>query len=476
MSDDFKMEVFETTELDSLASDEIESDKESEEDRRVVGKSRLHGKIPSDWKATTVNDVVESMADGGTPSRAGEEGYFGGEINWVVVEDVEFEIVDSREKLTEKGLEASSATLWPEGSVILTTGASIGNVGVAMVPTATKQGITGMVPKHTINSHFLARYLEANGPLLNRYAQGTTIQEIRPYLLRKVELPCPPLPEQRKIASVLYTVDQAIHKTETIIEQAKRVKRGMRQDLLSSGIGKSGVLRSNRKQSFDTRDEREWGEIPQSWDFKDLGKLCSVQAGYAFKSDWYREEGKVRVLRGANVGYGAPDWSDERHLESERVSEYSDYRLEEGDIIIGMDRPLTQLGFKISRISEADLPALLVQRVGRFFPEDCNPDYLYVLLNDWRYQKQVIRRGQGMDIPHISKSDILAPKVPVPPLDEQRRIAKVYRNLLRKIEGENNLLDSYQRLKKGLMQDLLTGEVRTADKAIGVLDEVEAHG
>ncbi len=96
------------------------------------------------WDLVELGEVVVAMKDGGTPSRSKDE-YFGGDIYWAVVKDIVPEIYNTKEKLTENGLKNSSAKIWPVDSVIISLGATIGNVGIAKVPLATKQGLSGII-------------------------------------------------------------------------------------------------------------------------------------------------------------------------------------------------------------------------------------------------------------------------------------------------------------------------------------------
>jgi len=91
-----------------------------------------------------LEEVVLDIKDGGTPSRRRSD-FFGGDINWCVVKDIKPEIWDTAEKLSSAGLSNCSARVWPIDSIIISLGASIGHVGIAKVPTATKQGLSGIV-------------------------------------------------------------------------------------------------------------------------------------------------------------------------------------------------------------------------------------------------------------------------------------------------------------------------------------------
>jgi len=96
----------------------------------------------SDYPIVALGEVVLEMKDGGTPSRRKPE-YFGGDIHWCVVKDIKREIFTTKENLSSLGLNNSSAKLWPENTVIISLGATIGKVGVARIPLATKQGTFG---------------------------------------------------------------------------------------------------------------------------------------------------------------------------------------------------------------------------------------------------------------------------------------------------------------------------------------------
>jgi type I restriction enzyme S subunit len=105
-----------------------------------------------------------------------------------------------------------------------------------------------------------------------------------------------------------------------------------------------------------------------------------------------------------------------------------------------------------------------------------NPDFLVQSIYSYRIQKRFDQLVVGTTNPHLNVSTIRNFKMPVPGLQEQRQIVSVLGAVNKQIEGGMQRRDWLERLKKGLMQDLLTGEVRTADKAIEVLEEVKDHG
>ena len=151
--------------------------------QRVIDGARLaiaHWKptirINPDWPKVKLGEVILDMKDGGTPSRKILQN-FGGDINWCVVKDIRPEIWETKETLTPLGLKNSSAKVWPANSIIISLGASIGNIGVAKVPTATKQGLSGIVvDEKKVMPQFLRYLLEQKKEFIQSLATGVTIK------------------------------------------------------------------------------------------------------------------------------------------------------------------------------------------------------------------------------------------------------------------------------------------------------------
>lgn len=156
------------------------------------------------WPMAKLGEVIIDMKDGGTPSRSKDD-YFGGNINWAVVKDIAPEIYDTKEKLTEGGLKNSSAKVWPIDSVIISLGATIGNVGIAKVPVATKQGLSGIVvDKKKVLPKFLYYILVDQKEFIQSQATGASIKEVRPTKLQEIlTVPLPPLEVQEQIVAEL---------------------------------------------------------------------------------------------------------------------------------------------------------------------------------------------------------------------------------------------------------------------------------
>lgn len=132
----------------------------------------------------------------------------------------------------------------------------------------------------------------------------------------------------------------------------------------------------------------------------------TIQNGYAFKSEWFVPNG-VRLVRNVNIGHDELRWNDLACVSEVRVQEFARFELTEGDIIISLDRPLISTGLKVARLTKDDLPALLLQRVGRpqFKDNRVVPEYFFMWLNSPAFTDS-IDPGKSNGVPHIAAKDI----------------------------------------------------------------------
>lgn len=243
---DFEMEVVSTKDLGASSSPENTNDKGDIREAadgshtsvtRSKGqeKSRF-GELPVDWKIHQLQDVVE-VVGGSTPSTENED-YWGGRIPWATPTDVtslrSTTIDGTADTITEEGLDSTSTHVLPAYSVLMTSRATIGACAVNTVPMATNQGFQSLVPGEELNTWYLYYRMRKDASYLESLGAGSTFDEISKRVVEKVEIPIPPLPEQRKIASVLCTVDKLIQLSPS--EELKQLKGGLMQDLLTGEV------------------------------------------------------------------------------------------------------------------------------------------------------------------------------------------------------------------------------------------------
>ncbi len=320
-----------------------------------------------------------------------------------------------------------------------------------------------------VNRRYLYYYLDyryKRGDTIPVQTNSTNIRNLQYTSYLNLDTQLPPLPEQRKIASVLYAVDQAIQKTETIIEQAKRVKTGLLQDRIFNVSGPGSVDRRFGPMKF---------RVPQEWDRVRLEEVTTlVTRG---KQPTYAESG-IPVINQKCIYWDGWYFENARYLDGQVAEEWKDkYFPEDGDVVINSTGRGTLGRAQVYRSSK---PRAVDSHVTIVRPDQKKlvPGYLRYFLESHRGQGLLYSMcvtGSTGQI-ELSKSKLKLLSIPLPPVEEQHRIVGMIEQFDQIIRQNQGYEKQLQDLKKGLMQDLLTGEIRTTDKAIEVLGEVKAHG
>lgn len=418
-------------------------------------------KLPDGWKRVRLGEVIERIGDGGTPPRS-DKTNFDGDIPWVVIEDIKKRIYDTMEKLTKKGLKHSNAKIWKKGSIILSFGATIGVVGIAEVDLATKQGIAGIELKNDeVFNLFLYFVLTTKKNELLRLANQTTILEVRPNVfVNKLSFLLPPLPEQRKIAEILETIDNAIEKTDAIIEKYKRIKQGLMQDLFTKGVVSEGEGERERwrlrDENIDKFKDSPLGRIPEEWEVVDVyGHVNLINGGTPSTARPEFWNGNIPWLSIEDFNIGKR-WvfSSSKYITELGLKQSATKLLKKGMLIIsarGTVGVLAQLGADMAfNQSCYGLEAKDKMKLSN--------DFLYYALK--HFITSFLSLAYGNVFNTITRETFKEILIPLPPLPEQQHIASILSQIDEVIEKEQAYKEKLERIKKGLMEDLLTGKVR----------------
>ena len=237
--------------------------------------------------------------------------------------------------------------------------------------------------------------------LIEQAHGGVGLQHVTRGMVEVLEIPLPPLAEQRRIAEVLDRAEALRAKRRAALAQLDSLTQSLFLDLFGDPV-------ANRK----------------GWPKATLGDVTEMMTGYPFRSEEYVTNGdSVRLCRGANILPGRVDWSDLARWPESKAAELAEFNLEAGDVVIAMDRPWISEGFKIARVQPEDCPALLVQRVARLRGGKKLPnEFLFHLLNQPAFTRHC--RPTETTIPHISPKDIRSFAFPVPPITLQREFAR----------------------------------------------------
>ena len=261
---------------------------------------------------------------------------------------------------------------------------------------------------------------------LEKHNEASGVPSLSRETLKSIQINTPPLPEQKKIASILTSVDKVIETTQKQIDKLQDLKTATMNELLTKGIGHSEFKDS------------ELGRIPKSWDVMMIGEMCEIHTGtrdtqnkeryakYPFfvrsqkveRISTYSYDGEAILTAGDGVGTG-------------KIFHYIEGKFD-----------FHQRVYKLSDFS--------VSIVGKYL-------FYYFSTN---FLKQVNKFSAKGSVDSVRMEMISGMQILVPPKHEQIKIAEILTSIEKLIEKSSEKLSQTQFLKKSLMQDLLTGKVR----------------
>jgi type I restriction enzyme S subunit len=243
--------------------------------------------------------------------------------------------------------------------------------------------------------------------------------------------------EQSKIAEILSTVDDAIDKTEALIQKYQRIKQGLMQDLLTKGIDEEGNIRSEKTHKFK---DSPLGRIPEEWDVRKVKDLFNLGRGRVISDEEIRKHpGVYPVFSSQTINEGEMGRIDTFDFEGEYITWTTDGAYA-GTVF-----------YRSGRFNCTNVCGTL-----RGKNENISHRFFAYLLST-KAKKYVSYVGNPKLMNNIMGSIELAS-----PLDpsEQRRIASILIQIDEKLKSEQIYKQKLLAIKRGLMEDLLTGKVR----------------
>ncbi|MDM5257063.1 restriction endonuclease subunit S [Bacillus toyonensis] len=397
---------------------------------------------PEGWSLSKIEDICQ------VKGRVGWKGYTKEDLMESGPLTLGAMHIDSNNKLdltepvflSKEKFEESPEIMVNKGDIIMAQRGSLGKVALIDkgIGEATINPSMVLLKGIKINSKYLYYALCSDNiqqTILSETSQ-TSIPMISQKQINNFLIPVPPLPEQEKISDVLSSVEEAIEKTQEIIEQADEVKKGLMKQLLTKGIGNTRFK------------ETELGIIPEEWDISTFSFLCDLRSekfnpkidkNMTYIGLEHIEQGTGKVLGSGN----SKDTSSIKAV------------FKKGDVLFGKLRPY------LKKYWLADFDGVCVTEILPLVArENMLPEFLFLLLQQAEFIDYVSQRSFGTKMPRTSWDEIKGYPCFVPPIEEQKRIVKVVSVFEKKIDLERGALKYLSEIKKGLMQSLLTGKIR----------------
>jgi len=280
--------------------------------------------------------------------------------------------------------------------------------------------------------------------------QGSSVKFIKMGDLTDYPLLLPPLPEQQKIAEILGAVDEDIAKTQEVIEATEKLKRGLMQQLFTRGIGHTKFK------------ETKIGQIPVEWSLVQIkdSPIKIADGNYSAKyprQDEFLEDG-IPFVRVNNLQDQTLIKQDLKYISPEKHADLKKGHLKTDDVLITTRGKLGVIALVPSEFDDANINAQIV--LLRADNKELQPKFLMYFLLSPEFQSQVFSGGSGSALQQLPVRVLENTYIPIPTPREQKQIAEILSAVDDKISINKKLKAKLTLLKKGLMQDLLSGRVR----------------
>ena len=355
------------------------------------------------WPMVELGNVAE-IRGGGTPRRDNAT-YWGGDIPWVTPTDLPApgagiaDVDDAADSITGAGLASCSARVLPPSTVMFSSRASIGKIGIAAAPLTTNQGFINLIPHRGLESRYLAWCLHFHSDRIADLAGSTTFKEVSKSTLKRFRIPFPPLSEQRRIIEILDQADRLRRLRAEADAKADRI-------LPALFINMFGDPATN----------------PMRWHKKRLGSQATIVTGNTPST-------KTPEYYGSNL-----PWVRPADLDCTLIVEHTERKLSQSGRSVARVVPANSvlvvcIGATLGKVGLTGTEMAINQQINAILPSSALlPEFLFVqcaLLAD-RFRAAATKST----LPILNKSRFSGQQVLAPPVDIQAKFVQAAKSVV----------------------------------------------
>ena len=384
------------------------------------------------WSNSKIDDIAV-VTSGGTPSRSNLT-FWDGNIPWVTTSLVDFNIIQSAEEfITQKGLDNSSAKLFPKNTILMAMygqGITRGKVAILGIDATTNQACAAIKLQSNYDTQFIFQNLMSRYEEIRDLSNDGGQKNLSAGIIKEIEVNYPEKREQIKIASFLSVVDEKISQLTQKHQLLREYKQGMMQKLFSQQI------------RFKADDGSEFGE----WENTVLGDIADIVGGGTPSTN-------NQAYWSGDVVWLTPSEINQKFIgESKRtiselgVQKSSAKKLPIGTILFTSRATIGEVAIAIAEVTTNQGFQSFISNEKTF-----NEFLYYWIVNN---KKSFIERASGSTFLEISKSKIQPMEISLPCLEEQTKIANFLFAIDQKIEVVAQQIEQAKTWKKGLLQQM----------------------
>lgn len=401
--------------------------------------------VPEGWKLKTIEDICETITSGGTPSRS-DSSYFNGDIPWVKMTDLKNDLIlDTKERLTKKGIKNSSAKIFPKNTVLIAMYTfDMGKTAILGVDAATNQAICGLQCKNDVLPKFLLYFIKSHQNQIKKLGSGGAQPNINQSKVKSLCIPMPPLETQKKIVQKLdHIFGQLEEKKKEIISRiekfdAKKINQNHKNHLLKLAF--DGTLTNEKPGEII-----DGIQVPKGWELKKISDIIEILYGKGLPKDKRNNGGKFPVYGSNGV-----------------VGTHTEYLIDYPSIIIGRKGSAGAINLTSTKFWPTDVTYYVKIKNSKIPLK-----FVYYLLNDLNLHK-LIQSGPkpGLNRNDVYELDFLFPvsnetqKKIVEILDKKFVEWETHKQELENIQnGHDSIKKHLSNLSLSILNDAFSGKL-----------------
>ncbi|MBO1055210.1 MAG: restriction endonuclease subunit S [Dolichospermum sp. JUN01] len=399
-------------------------------------------RLPVGWEIKTIGEVCKSGA-GGTPLKSKKEYYEGGQIPWLLSGEVaQGEIFKSENFITQRGLENSSAKIFPVNTVLVAMyGATAGQVGILRFETATNQAVCGILPNERFIPEFIYYVLLSKKAELISKAAGNAQPNISQIKIKNTEIPVPPLPEQKRIVAI---ADEAF-------EGIDRAIRNTEKNL------------SNARELFESYLNTIFTQKGDGWEEKTLHEISTQ---FSRGKSKHRPRNDKKLYDGQYPFIQTGDIRNSNHIVNKYSQTYNEVGLAQSKLWTKGTVCIT-IAANIAETGVLDFAACIPDSIIGLVVDQNKANNMFVEYMLQAFKFILKAKGQGSAQDNINMGTFESQTFPFPLIDEQEKIVEKLDFLSTETQRLEIIyrqkIAALKELKQSILQKAFTGEL-TADK------------
>lgn len=394
------------------------------------------------WETAKLGDLCKTSA-GGTPLKSKKEFYEGGTIPWLLSGEVaQGEVLNATSFITQKGLENSSAKLFPPNTVLVAMyGATAGQVGVLRIEASTNQAVCGIFPNKHFVPEFLFYLLLSRKEELIAQAAGNAQPNISQQKIRDTLVPIVPIPEQRRIVAILDEAFAGITTARAAAEQNRQNARALFESHLQSVFSQQGEgwVEKTLEEATDSQCSLSYGIVQPGEDKPD----------------------GLPIVRPTDLGTKTIELDGLKRIDPSLADSYRRTTLRGGDLLLCVRGSTGMLSIASDALAGGNVTRGIVPI--HFDDKLVAQSFGYYLIRSEPIQQQIREKTYGAALMQINIRDLRNLILPIPPRAAQKELTDRFESVLEETQRLEALyrrkLEALDEIKQSLLHQAFSGNL-----------------